>query len=113
MAILANPWRKCYDQIMPSEPQVVTMNVSLPQPLKQYVDRRVSSGIYGSASEFVREAIREKLDRDRDRQDARDALTTKLLEGLDSGTPVPFKRGHFDRKKAALIRSSGRRNSRP
>jgi len=62
-------------------------------PLKQYVDRRVSSGIYGSASEFVREAIREKLDRDRERHDVRDALTTKLLKGLvrivDGHMPVP------------------------
>ena len=97
---------------MPNDPQIVTMNVSLPQPLKQYVDRHVSSGIYGSASEFVREAIREKLDRDRDRQDAREALTAKLLEGLDSGTPVPFKPGHFDKKKAALARSAGRTSPR-
>jgi antitoxin ParD1/3/4 len=93
---------------MANDPQVVTMNVSLPQPLKQYVDGRVSSGIYGSASEFVREAIREKLDRDRDRQEARGALTAKLVDGLDSGTPVPFKNGHFQKKKAALIRSSRR-----
>jgi antitoxin ParD1/3/4 len=93
---------------MANDPHIVTMNVSLPQPLKQYVDRRVSSGIYGSASEFVREAIREKLDRDRERHDARDALTAKLLEGLDSGTPVPFKKGHFEKRKASLIRSAGR-----
>ena len=93
---------------MANDPEIVTMNVSLPQPLKQYVDRRVSSGIYGSASEFVREAIREKLDRDRERQDARDALTTKLLEGLGSGRPVPFRKGHFEKKKAALVRRAGR-----
>lgn len=90
----------------------MTMNISLPQPLKQCVHGRVSSGIYGSASEFVREAIREKLDRDRERQDARDPLTTKLLEGLGSGTPVPFKKGHFHKKKAALIRSTRQRNLR-
>jgi antitoxin ParD1/3/4 len=97
---------------MVNDPHIVTMNVSLPQPLKQYVERRVSSGIYGSASEFVREAIREKLDRDRDRQDARGALTAKLLEGIDSGTAIPFKKGHFRTKKAALIRSAGRSSSR-
>jgi putative addiction module CopG family antidote len=41
---------------MPNEPGTVTMNVSLPEPLKQFVDGKVSSGVYGSASEFVREA---------------------------------------------------------
>ena len=114
MTRLSNAWRSRYGQVMANDPPIVTINVSLPQPLKQYVDRRVSSGIYGSASDFVREAIREKLDRDRDRdrQDARDTLTTKLLEGLGSGNPIPFKKGHFQTKKAALIRSSGQRNSR-
>jgi len=97
--------------MMASDSQIVTMNVSLPQPLKQYVDRRVSSGIYGSASEFVREAIREKLDRDRERHDARHALTAKLIEGLDSGTPVPFEKGHFEKRKAALVHSA--RRTRP
>jgi Arc/MetJ-type ribon-helix-helix transcriptional regulator len=59
--------------------------------------------LYRSASEFVREAIREKLDRDRERRDARDALTTKLLDGLDSGVPVTFLKRYFRKKKAALI----------
>ena len=42
---------------MPADSGAVTMNVSLPQPLKRYVDGKVASGIYGSASEFVREVI--------------------------------------------------------
>jgi len=88
---------------MPSEPNSVTMNVSLPEPLKEYVDGRVSSGIYGSASEFVREAIREKLRRDQARDEARALLTHKLLEGLDSGKPIPFTSGHFKSRKRALI----------
>ncbi|HZL34989.1 MAG TPA: type II toxin-antitoxin system ParD family antitoxin [Tepidisphaeraceae bacterium] len=87
---------------MASEPAIVTMNVSLPQPLKRYVDRRVSSGIYSSASEFVREAIREKLERDRERKEARSALAAKLIDGLDSGAAVPFTKGFFEKNKAAL-----------
>jgi antitoxin ParD1/3/4 len=97
---------------MPDDPKIVTMNVSLPHPLKQFVESRVSSGIYGSASEFVREAIREKIDRDRDRQAAREALTGKLIEGLESGNPVPFKKGRFEKKKAAMVRAAVRTSSR-
>jgi antitoxin ParD1/3/4 len=78
------------------------MNVSLPEPLKQYVDGKVSSGVYGSASEFVREAIREKLQRERDREEAKASLTAKLLQGLDSGKPIPFTDDHFKRKKRAI-----------
>jgi len=96
---------------MASEQNSVTMNVSLPEPLKEYVEGRVSSGIYGSASEFVREAIREKLQRDQEREEARAMLTHKLLEGLDSGKPVPFVSGHFKARKRALIEQAGKKKT--
>src|SRR5579863_7765597 len=97
---------------MATEPTTVTMNVSLPEPLKQYVDGKVASGIYGSASEFVREAIREKLQREQDRQEAKEALSAKLLQGLNSGKSIPFDEGYFERKKAALSeRVSRKKNS--
>lgn len=54
---------------------MTTMNVSLPQPLKEYVDLRLVDGGYSSASEYIRELIR--LDQDRQ------VLRTKILEGLD------------------------------
>jgi antitoxin ParD1/3/4 len=97
---------------MASEPTTVTMNVSLPEPLKQYVDGKVSSGVYGSASEFVREAIREKYQRDRDRAEAKAVLSSKLLQGLDSGEPIPFTDDYFKRKKHLLTQRAGRKNKR-
>jgi antitoxin ParD1/3/4 len=98
---------------MPSQPGTVTMNVSLPQPLKQYVDGKVTSGVYGSASEFVREVIRERFQQDQEQQEAKQALASKLLQGLDSGKPVPFKQGHFRAKKAALLKRLGRAAKHP
>jgi antitoxin ParD1/3/4 len=89
------------------------MNVSLPEPLKRYVDGKVSSGVYGSASEFVREAIREKYQRDQDRHEAKAALTAKLLEGLNSGEPIPFTDDYFKRKKKALSERVGRKSKQP
>ena len=97
---------------MATDPNIVTMNVSLPKPLKRYVDDRVSSGIYGSASEFVREAIREKLQREEERATAQALLTTKLLEGLDSGEPIPFSDDYIKRKKRALIERTGGKKNR-
>ena len=94
--------------MMPPESNSVTLNVSLPQPLKQYVDGNVSSGLYGSASEFVREAIREKLQRER----AKSGLVSKLLEGLDSGEGIPFSDDYSAKKKAALTRRVGRKSRR-
>lgn len=85
------------------------MNVSLPESLKDYVNTKVSSGIYGSASEFVREAIREKYQREQERAEAKSALARKLLEGLDSGKPIEFTDGFFRRKKKLLARKIGRK----
>ncbi len=79
------------------------MNVSLPEPLKDYVDGKVSTGVYGSASEFVREAIREKLQREQKMKDAKAVLEQKLLEGLESGAPIIVDDGYFQRKKDALL----------
>ena len=55
---------------------MITMNVSLPDNLKSFVDSRVYEGSYGSTSEYVRDLIR----RDHDRHQLRAAL----LEGARS-----------------------------
>lgn len=92
-----------------SDINTITMNVSLPEPLKKYVDGNVATGLYGSASEFVREAIREKLGREHEREQARASLKTQLLAGLDSGRPIPFDDDYAARKKTALrIRQRGK-----
>ncbi len=47
-----------------------TMNISLPESLKSYVDQRVTSSGYGTSSEYIRELIR----RDQDKSTLRDLL---------------------------------------
>jgi len=56
------------------------MNITLPEPMRQYVDDQIATGSYGTASEYVRALIRE--DQKRNAQDRLEAL---LLEGLESG----------------------------
>jgi len=97
---------------MAADPDAVTMNISLPGPLKRFVDGKVSSGIYGSASEFVREAIREKLQRERDHKEAQEALVAKLREGLNSGDPIPFDDAYGAQKKKKLLERMRRTNGR-
>ena len=55
---------------------MTTMNVSLPDELKTFVDSQVSRGDYGSTSEYVRDLIRRAQDRDR--------LRSALLAGASS-----------------------------
>jgi antitoxin ParD1/3/4 len=56
-----------------------SMNISLPDPLKQFVDEQISSGRYSSVSEYVRELIRED-----EKRKAQQHLEGLLLEGLNS-----------------------------
>lgn len=60
-----------------------SLNVSIPEPLKAYVEAQVDSGDYGTPSDYVRDLI---LD-DRDRRLTR--LEDRLLENLKS-KPIDF-----------------------
>jgi antitoxin ParD1/3/4 len=60
---------------MPSD---TTMNVNLSRDLYQFVKAAVKSGRYTSASEVVREALRERRD------EALREVQQKIEEGLDS-----------------------------
>ena len=59
---------------------VTSMNVSLPDGLKDYVKERVAAGDYSTPSDFVRDLIRADMQR-RGRQ----KLDRMLLEGMASG----------------------------
>ena len=58
---------------------MTSMNISLPDPLKAYVEERVESGDFGTPSEFIRGLIRQDKDQRRSRLEAEliDALQTK------------------------------------
>jgi antitoxin ParD1/3/4 len=56
-----------------------TMNISLPETLKDFVDQQIAAGRYSTASEYVRELIRND-----EKQKAEEQLSTLLREGLQS-----------------------------
>lgn len=60
---------------------MATMNVSLPDPMKDWVEDQVKTGHYSNASDYVRDLIR----RDQDYQDQREALVQALIAGETSG----------------------------
>ncbi len=62
---------------------MATMNVSLPDPMKAWVEDQTKSGRYSNASDYVRDLIR----RDQDRQSAIAELQHLVDEGLASGPP--------------------------
>ncbi len=56
---------------------MTSLNISLPDPLKAYVEEQVAAGDFGTPSEFVRSLIRE------DKEKRRDRLETELIHALD------------------------------
>ncbi len=64
-----------------------TMNISLPDGLKAFVDELVQSEGYGTSSEYMRELIR----RDQDRRQFKE----HLLVGMRSGTEGPMDAAFF------------------
>ncbi len=60
---------------------MATMNVSLPEPMKAWVEAQVESGHYSNASDYVRALIR----RDQEYQDRREILVKSLLAGEKVG----------------------------
>ena len=62
-----------------------TMNISLPDVMKAFVEEQVQSGGFGTVSEYVRDLVR----RDQNER-AHAKLEALLLEGLESGEPVPL-----------------------
>lgn len=69
------------------------MNISLPQELKDYVDKLVSSGRYESASEMVRDALRQHREFEALRVRAMEDLAAAVELGwaeLDAGRVEDF-----------------------
>lgn len=61
------------------------MNVSLTPELEQYVQEKVSSGLYYSASEVIREGLRLLKEREQLQQIRLQELRQDIQAGLDSG----------------------------
>lgn len=68
-------------------PNMSTLNISLPEALKSFVDEQVAARGYGTSSEYVRELIR----KDHDRQSHR----AMFIEGAASAPGHPADKTYF------------------
>jgi antitoxin ParD1/3/4 len=67
-----------------------TMNISLTPQLETLVKNKVESGLYGSASEVMRDALRLLEERDRRHFLRVEELRAEIKKGLDSGEATPL-----------------------
>ncbi|MBI4718912.1 MAG: type II toxin-antitoxin system ParD family antitoxin [Planctomycetes bacterium] len=84
---------------------MTSLNISLPDAMRAWIDEQVVKGDYGTASELVRELIREAQKRQ-----AQADLEAKLIEGLDSGPAREMTQQDWDDLKARVQEDAARRN---
>lgn len=68
-----------------------SMNISLPDPMKSWVEDQAKTGRYANTSDYVRDLIR----RDRARQEAVAEIQAAVDAGLASGPAVALDRDAF------------------
>jgi antitoxin ParD1/3/4 len=88
------------------------MNISLPQQLEAWVDDRVKSGMYQSASEVVREALRLLREHEDLKQLRVQELRRELqvgVEQLDQGASRAFDENVVSKVKKEARKHRGRK----
>jgi antitoxin ParD1/3/4 len=64
---------------------MATMNISLPESMKEFLEEESAKNGFRTVSEYVRSIIREV----QERQAEREKVDAQLLEALDSGAAAP------------------------
>jgi antitoxin ParD1/3/4 len=70
---------------------MTSLNISLPKSMRAFVDEQVSAGGYSTASEYVRQLIREAQ-----KSNARSSLQSAILEGINSGDSTEWTQDDWD-----------------
>ena len=72
---------------------MATMNVSLPDEMKAWVDEQVASGEYAGASDLVRDLIRRRQRYERGLARLQELVDEALASGIAEGTPEEIIEG--------------------
>lgn len=85
---------------------MASMNVSLPDPMRDWVQSRIDSGQYASASDYVRDLIRRDQEFAVARQLSVDDIRRSIAESRGRGETIPAD-AVFDRIEAKLKAMAG------
>jgi antitoxin ParD1/3/4 len=73
---------------------MTTLTISLPDSLKDFIEREVQTKGYGNVSEYVRGLLRNAQAKEADAR-----LETLLIEGLTAGKDIPLSPDFWDELK--------------
>ena len=74
---------------------MATLNISMPDELRAFIETRVNMGDYQSASDYLRDLIRHD----------REEMDRLLMEGLESGKTVPLDMTAIKKKARAVLKN--------
>jgi antitoxin ParD1/3/4 len=83
---------------------MATMNISLPDQMKEWVEKQTETGQYANSSDYVRDLIR----KDREKREKIDALQIKINEGLASGESTRSLDDIFENARVQAITKGAR-----
>ncbi|MFH0727552.1 MAG: type II toxin-antitoxin system ParD family antitoxin [Pseudomonadota bacterium] len=73
---------------------MATLNISMPDELRAFIEARVNMGEYQSASDYLRDLIRHD----------REEMNQLLMEGIESGQATPLDMSVVQKKASALLK---------
>lgn len=73
---------------------MATMNISLPDDLKEFIDQQVAENSFMTSSEYIRSLVR--------KEHAVAKLRAMILEGMSSGPTIPMDETYFESKRERL-----------
>jgi len=85
---------------------MTTVTFSLPQSMREFIEKQVAEEGFGTVSEYLRSLVR-----DDQKRKARAVVDQALLEGLNSGAPGVADDAYWVKKKDALVREHQRRKA--
>ena len=79
-----------------------TLNISLPEAMRDFIENQVRAGGYSTTSEYMRELVRKAQ-----KEAAKAKLEEMLLEGLNSGPGIVPDEAYWNNKRQQLIQKFG------
>lgn len=83
---------------------MTTLTISLPDSLKEFIEREVQTKGYGNVSEYVRGLLRDAQVKEADAR-----LEALLIEGLSSGKDIPLTKEFWSELKQDAAKILARR----
>ncbi|MBK8972849.1 MAG: type II toxin-antitoxin system ParD family antitoxin [Hahellaceae bacterium] len=83
---------------------MATMNISIPEPMRKWVQDRIHTGRYANNSDYIRDLIR----KDQERQLAHQEMQTAIAAGIQSGESTQLDMTEIKARARAELGKSGR-----